>query len=101
MFGAGCWGGPACLFQGICGAEGTPAAFYIPDFIIDACRAHDRCYDDCASKCQGNECRLQCDANLRESGFWGYIYGTITEWFGEDAYNAAVEENGQNCDNCN
>ncbi|WP_227680195.1 RHS repeat domain-containing protein, partial [Psychrobacter sp. HII-4] len=50
-------------FGGICGAEGTTAATWVPDAVwTNECAEHDRCYSDCSKT------KYQCDGAFFRSG---------------------------------
>ena len=84
-------------FGQICGAEGSAAAYWIPDITPGACARHDKCYDDCAKRCAGDKCKQQCDFDLMTVGR-NLPYGTATYLFGDDAYDAAKRKRGCACD---
>ena len=93
--GGGCWGGPGCYFvEGpfgpVCGPEGSKIARWIPDINEEGCKNHDKCYDECASNCEGKNCKLKCDNEL------GGLYGRITKVAGGPVYEKLKEE--FNCD---
>ncbi|WP_083761159.1 RHS repeat-associated core domain-containing protein [Pelobacter propionicus] len=87
---------PIGPFGKICGAEGTVEATWIPDITPEACRKHDECYDKCAKKCAGYDCKKICDSKLFRSN---PPYGTATKLYGKDAYDAAKRKYG--CNKCN
>ncbi len=59
--GAGYGYGP---FGGLCGAEGTAAATWVPDLFPESCGQHDICYADCTKT------KLECDLALAEPYGW-------------------------------
>jgi RHS repeat-associated protein len=83
-------------FGPICGPENSPVlASWIPDLYTTACKAHDKCYLDCATQCNGEWCRLICDWQL----FWDNpLYGFATGLRGGGTYNQLLEDN--NCNSC-
>ncbi|GAB4346893.1 MAG: hypothetical protein Kow0089_24390 [Desulfobulbaceae bacterium] len=87
-------GPPRGPFGTICGQEGTNLASWIPDITPQACRRHDKCYDNCARNCYGYWCKTLCDALLAANN---PIYAGFTFWFGDEAYNAAKEKYGCGC----
>ena len=86
---------PIGPFGKICGAEGTVEATWIPDITPEACRKHDECYDECAKKCAGYDCKNKCDWQLFRSN---PPYGTATRLYGKEAYDAAKRK--YSCDKC-
>ncbi|MCP4993848.1 MAG: hypothetical protein GY934_08695, partial [Gammaproteobacteria bacterium] len=84
-------------FGQICGAEGSNAAYWIPDITPGACERHDKCYDDCAKRCAGDKCKQQCDFDLMTVGR-NLPYGTATYFGGDDAYDNAKRKRGCSCD---
>jgi large repetitive protein len=81
-------------FGGICGQEGTTSATWIPDITPKACKDHDDCYDKCARECQGYDCKLKCDEDLKSAN---WPYGKATEKKGKKAYDDAKEKYGCEC----
>ncbi|MEX0619325.1 MAG: RHS repeat-associated core domain-containing protein, partial [Pseudohongiellaceae bacterium] len=82
-------------FGGVCGPEGRPSATWIPDVSPATCREHDECYLNCVADCRGNECKLDCDLELRKRNF---PFGFITQILGQSTYDRLKREQG--CDNC-
>jgi len=54
-------------FGGICGAEGSPEATWIPDIFPESCRKHDKCYSDCSKT------KLECDLQLKDPYGWALM----------------------------
>lgn len=51
-------------FGGICGAEGSKEATWVPDIFPESCRKHDDCYADCTKTKQ------ECDSELTDPYGW-------------------------------
>ena len=80
-------------FGPVCGTEGSPWANWLPDWpFTPKCREHDNCYEDCASRCAGDDCKNKCDNDL------GIPYGLGTHLGGGKTYEELKRENG--CDAC-
>lgn len=79
-------------FGGKCGPQGSNLATWIPDVTPRACENHDKCYDDCAKKCGGFNCKISCDITL------GGLYGIATAIRGHTVYDELEKENG--CGSC-
>ncbi|MFZ5759521.1 MAG: RHS repeat-associated core domain-containing protein [Thermodesulfobacteriota bacterium] len=87
---------PVGPFGPVCGPSGSKLATWIPDVTSNACRDHDKCYEECANNCEGEDCRLKCDNQLKKSNF---PYGKATDIFGKTIYDKLKDENG--CNECN
>jgi RHS repeat-associated protein len=88
-------GNPVGPFGPICGPEGSIFATWLPDFTPGACRSHDDCYEDCASNCQGNDCKIRCDMELYDSN---PPYGLGVLLGGKTTYNNLKDRYG--CNEC-
>ena len=90
---SGYYDGP---FGGVCGAEGSTAATWIPDAgNTEACRAHDKCYSTCGKT------KRQCDNEFTANGARLYSWALTTP-FKEDsqeAYDSAQRKSGC-CNEC-
>jgi RHS repeat-associated protein len=65
------WGPPSGPFGPLCGPEDSPTlAAWIPDVYPEACKTHDKCYEDCSKTKQ------QCDEEFKRktSGLPGPLY---------------------------
>ena len=78
-------------FGGVCGAEGTKLATWIPDITYYACKAHDECYAKC-----GNT-KVSCDLKfLYGSPFYGVA--VIISPDSQDAYDNAQIKCQESCE---
>jgi RHS repeat-associated protein len=67
---------------------------YVPDFFPNACRKHDKCYEDqCGKKiCDANffrDMKTEWMPNGERGIALPWLYYKAVDWFGDDAYSAA------------
>ena len=66
-----------------CGPEGSITATFIPDISPNACDEHDRCWEECARRCAGKNCKTICDWKFT---FRNPVYGLAVSGGGDQVY---------------